>query len=57
MNDTLLFSDPYAKQYVVNPLRTLNSTRLNNLNFKYEGFTPSGCKDVGIKKFEFVGKN
>ena len=29
----------------------MNSVRLNNL-----GFTPSGWKDIGIRKFEFVVK-
>jgi len=24
---------------------------------KYQRFTPSGCKDIGIRKFEFVAKN
>ena len=25
-------------------------------SLKYERFTPSGCKDVGIRQFEFVTK-
>ena len=32
------------------------SVRLNNLNLKYQRFTPSGCKDIGIRKSEFVTK-
>ena len=27
-----------------------------NLNLKYQKFTPSGCKGIGILKFEFVAK-
>ena len=32
------------------------SVRLKNLNLKYQRFTPSGCKDIGIRKSEFVTK-
>jgi len=28
----------------------------NNLRLKYQRFKPSGSKDIGIKKFEFVAK-
>ena len=28
----------------------------NNLSFKYQRFTPSGCRDIGIKKVEFETK-
>ena len=34
--------------------QTLNSGRSNRLNLKYQSFTPSVCKERGIKKFEFV---
>ena len=34
----------------------MNSVKLNNLSLKYQRFTPSGCKDVGTRKFEFVTK-
>ena len=27
-----------------------------NPSFKYRRFTPSGCKYIGIRKFEFVAK-
>ena len=32
------------------------SVKSNNLSLKYERSTPSGCKDMGIKKLEFVAK-
>ena len=32
----------------------MNSVISNNLSLKYQRFTPSGCKDLGIGKFEFV---
>ena len=32
----------------------MNSVRSNNLSLKYQRFTPSGCNDVGIRKFDFV---
>ena len=35
----------------------MNSVRLNNLSLKYKAFTSSGCKGLGISKFEFVAKN
>ena len=28
--------------------------RSNSLSLKYHRFTPSGSKDIGIRKFEFV---
>ena len=34
----------------------MNPDRSNNLSLKYQTFTPSGCKDIGIRKFEFVAK-
>ena len=33
------------------------TVRSNNLSLKYQRFTPSGSKDMGIKKFKFVTKN
>ena len=30
--------------------------RLNNPSLKYQRFIPTGCKDIGIRKFEFVAK-
>ena len=33
----------------------MNFVRLNNLSLKYR-FTPSDYIDIGIRKFEFVGK-
>ena len=32
----------------------MNSVRSNNSSLKYVRFAPSGCKDLGIIKFEFV---
>ena len=34
----------------------MNSVSMNNLSFKYQRFTPSGCKNIGIRKFEFATK-
>ena len=34
----------------------MNSFRLNNLSFKNQNFTPSGCEDIMIRKFELVAK-
>ena len=34
----------------------MNSVRSNNLSLKYQMFTLSGCKAIGIIKFEFVAK-
>ena len=34
----------------------MNSVRLNNLSLKYQSFTTLGCKDIGIRKFEFGAK-
>ena len=35
----------------------MNSVRAKKLSFKYQKCTPSGYKDKGIRKFEFVTKN
>ena len=56
---SIRFSNPYIfatqcrRSYV---FQTINSLRLNNLSLKYQMFMPSGCKDIQIKKFEFVTK-
>ena len=34
----------------------MNSVRSKNLSLKYQSFSPSSCKDIGIRKFEFVTK-
>ena len=34
----------------------MNSVRSNNLNLKFQRFTPSGCEDELIRKFEFEAK-
>ena len=31
--------------------QTIISLRSNNLRWKYQMVTPSGCKDIGIRKF------
>ena len=36
--------------------QTINSIRSNSLSLKYQRFTPSGCKDKGVRKYEFVAK-
>ena len=34
----------------------MNSVRSDNLRLKCENSLPSGCKDIGIRKLEFVAK-
>ena len=34
----------------------MNSVILNNLSLKCQRFTTLGCKDIGIRKSEFVAK-
>ena len=36
--------------------QTIISVRSNILNLKYQRITPLGCKDIKIRKFEFVAK-
>ena len=36
--------------------QTINSVRSCIRSLKYDRITPSGCKDIGIKKSEFVEK-
>ena len=33
-----------------------NSVWSKSLSLKYQKFTPSGCEDIGIRTFKFVGK-
>ena len=36
--------------------QTMNSVRPKSLSLKYQRFTPSDFKEIGIRKFEFVAK-
>ena len=36
--------------------KTMNSDWWNDLRLKYQRATPSGCKYIGIRTFEFVAK-
>ena len=36
--------------------QTMNPLQSNNPCLKYYRFTPSSCKDIGIRKFELVAK-
>ena len=36
--------------------QTINSVRSNSLSLKYQRFTTSGCKDIGVRKCKFVAK-
>ena len=36
--------------------QAMNYGKSLNLSFEYQRFAPSGCKDKGMKKFEFVAK-
>ena len=35
----------------------MNYVKLSILGLKYQRFTSSGCKDMGLRNFEFVAKN
>ena len=55
----LWFSNPYIFSIQCRrPLifQTMKYVRSNNLSLKYQMFTPSSCRDIGIKKFKFVAK-
>ena len=47
---TLIFLIPIAKPQ---SCETVNSVISNNLSFKYQRLTPSGCKNLGIVKIMF----
>ena len=55
----LLFSNHYIfgtkcrRPYI---FQTMNSVKSNNLSLKYQMFTTSGSKDIGVYIFEFVPK-
>ena len=34
----------------------MNSVRSTSQSLNYQKFTPSGCKDIGLTKYEFVEK-
>ena len=36
--------------------KTTNCLGSNNKSSKYQRFTPSGCRDIGVRKFQFVTK-
>ena len=39
-------------------VQTIFQTMISiNQSLKSQKFTPSGCKDIGIRKFEFAAKN
>ena len=48
----------FAKPTVVNLryVNLMNSVRSNNISLKYRRPTPTGCKDIGVRKFKFVTK-
>ena len=37
--------------------QTMNAVRLNNVSLKYQRFTSSGYKVIGLTKIEFVAKS
>ena len=41
--------------YTLN-ISTINCVRSNSRSLKYQRFTLSGCKDIGIRTFKFVEK-
>ena len=36
--------------------QTISSVRSNNLSLKFQRFTPTGCRDIEMRKFEFAAK-
>ena len=48
-----IFATQCRRPYI---FQTMNSVRLNNVSLKYQRPSPSGCKDIGIRKFEFAEK-
>ena len=50
---SILFQPNVVDNYI---FQTINSVRSDILNLKYQRFTPSGCTDRGLSKFEFVAK-
>ena len=55
----LWFSNPYisatqCRRHQI--FQTMNPVRLNIQSLKYQTFTLSGCKDIGMRKFKFVAK-
>ena len=57
----ILFSNPHylfnPRSYRLKIFQTINYVKSNILRLKYQKFTPSGCKDIGIIKYEFVAKS
>ena len=47
-----IFSIQCSRPYI---FQTMNYA-ISNPSLKYQRFTSSGCRDIGIRKFEFVAK-
>jgi len=55
----LIFSNSYNLATLFpRPLifQTINSGRSNSLSLKYQRFTPTVCKDIGVRKCKLVAK-
>ena len=52
-SDLYIFAIQYRRPFI---FQTMNYIGPINLSLKYQRFTPSGCKDIEIRKFEFVTK-
>ena len=48
-----IFGTKYCRPWI---FQTMNSVKSNNLSLKYQRFTTSGSKDIGVSTFEFVAK-
>ena len=55
-NSDFLIPISLKPNVVDNRNQTMQSVRLNNVSLKYQSFTSSGWKNIGIRKFEFVAK-
>ena len=47
----LIFATRWRRNLI---LQTMNSVSSKCLSLKYQGFTPSGCKDIGIRRLQVV---
>ena len=53
LSTLFIFATQWLRPYL---FQTMNSDRWKNLSLKYQRFTPSGEKNMGIRKSEFVTK-
>ncbi len=52
----IITNDLYFCNPMSNNFQRMKSVRSNNQSLKYQRFTPSGFRDIGIRKLGFVAK-